>query len=173
MLKVGIALILIILGLILIALPFLGLVPVAVLSGFFILMLGIGLILAGIKEMGENEGANLGISLFILGIIALILSIGFVFSPAIFAWMVGFIFWIICLFLIIAGVVRILSKTGDNRCGFKDIIIGLIILFVGLFLATYTWLLGVLIGLWLLSTGIRILHNPQIFIRYAHRYPWQ
>jgi membrane protein HdeD len=161
--KKGIALILIILGLIAIAFPLLGLVPVAVLSGFLVLMLSIGLILAGIKEMGERKGASLGIPLLILGVIALILGIGFIFSPQLFAWVVGLIFWIIGIFLIIIGIVRILSMAGDNRCGIKDIILGIIILFVGLFLATYPWLLGVLIGLWLLSTGLRMLYNPGFF----------
>jgi membrane protein HdeD len=161
--KKGIALILIILGLIAIAFPLLGLVPVAVLSGFLVLMLSIGLILAGIKEMGESQGASLGIPLLILGVIALILGIGFIFSPQLFAWVVGLIFWIIGIFLIIIGIVRILSMAGDNRCGIKDIILGIIILFVGLFLATYPWLLGVLIGLWLLSTGLRMLYNPGFF----------
>jgi len=160
--KMGIALILIILGLIVIAFPTLGLVPVALISGFLFLMLGIGLILAGIFEMGESEGAGMGISLFILGIITLILGIGFIFSPALFAWVVGFIVWIIGLLIIIAGIVRILSKTGDNRCGVKDIIIGIIILFVGLYLATYTWLLGVLLGLWLLTTGIRMYSRIKV-----------
>ena len=84
--KMDIALILIILGLIVIAFPALGLVPIAVLSGFLVLMLGIGLILAGISEMGESEGAGMGILVLILGIIALILGIGFIFSPALFAW---------------------------------------------------------------------------------------
>ena len=158
----GIALILIILGLIVIAFPLLGLVSVAVLSGFLVLMLGIGLILAGIFEMGESEGTGMGISLFILGIIALILGIGFIFNSALFAWVVGFIVWIIGLFLIIEGIARILSKTGGRSCGFKDIIFGVIILFVGLFLATYTWLLGVLIGLWLLTTGIRMLYIERL-----------
>ena len=156
----GIASILIILGLIVIAFPILGLVPVAVLSGFLILMVGIGLILAGIKEIGESEGAILGIRLIILGIIALILGIGFTFNPASFAWLVGFIIWIIALFLIIEGIIRILAKTGDNRCGLKDIIIGIIILFVGLYLTNYTWLLGILVGLWLITSGTRMLYNP-------------
>ena len=164
--KMGIALILIILGLIVIAFPLLGLVPVAVLSGFLVLMLGIGFILAGIKEMGENDAA-LGILLLVLGIIALILGIGFIFNSALFAWVVGFIVWIMGLFLIITGIARILSKTGDNRCGVKDIIFGVIILFVGLFLATYTWLLGVLIGLWLLTTGLRMLYNPGLFKKWS------
>jgi membrane protein HdeD len=161
--KMAIALILIILGLIVIAFPLLGLVPVVFLSGFLVLMLGIGLILAGIKEMGESEGASLGIPVLILGIIALILGIGFIFSPALFAWVLGFIVWIIGLLLIITGLVRILSKTGDNRCGVKDIIFGVIIIFVGIFLATYTWLLGILVGLWLLTTGLRMFYNPVFF----------
>jgi uncharacterized membrane protein HdeD (DUF308 family) len=161
MLKMGVALILIILGLIVMAFTLLGLVSVAVLSGFLVLMLGIGFILTGISKMGENDAA-LGIFLFILGIIALILGIGFIFNSALFAWVVGFIVWIIGLFLIIEGIARILSKTGGRSCGFKDIIFGVIILFVGLFLATYTWLLGVLIGLWLLTTGIRMLYIERL-----------
>ena len=158
--KMGIALILIIIGLIVIFFPLLGLVPIAIISGFLILMVGIGLILAGIKEIGESEGAILGIRLIILGIIALILGIGFTFNPASFAWLVGFIIWIIALFLIIEGIIRILAKTGDNRCGLKDIIIGIIILFVGLYLTNYTWLLGILVGLWLITSGTRMLYNP-------------
>ena len=41
-------------------------------------MLGIGLILDGIYEIGEIKGVSLGISLLILGIISLILGIGFI-----------------------------------------------------------------------------------------------
>jgi membrane protein HdeD len=159
--RMGIALILIILGLIVIAFPLLGLVPVAILSGFLVLMLGVGLILTGISKMDENDAA-LVIFMFILGIIALFLGIGFIFNPGLFAWIVGFIVWIIGLFLIIEGIARILSKTGGSKCGVKDIIIGILILFVGLFLATYPLLLGVLIGLWLLTTGIRMLYIERL-----------
>jgi membrane protein HdeD len=157
--KMGTALSLIILGLIVIAFPLLGVIPVALLSGFLILMVGIGLILAGTSEMGE--GVTLGIPLLILGFFTLILGIGFIFNPTLFAWLVGFFVWIIGLILIITGIVRILSKSGDNRCGFKDIIFGILILLVGLLLTSYPWLLGVLIGLWLITTGLRIYHNPR------------
>jgi uncharacterized membrane protein HdeD (DUF308 family) len=160
--KMGIPWILIVLGLIVIAFPILGLVSVAIISGFLILMLGIGLILAGISELGENEGATLGFPLLLLGFIALISGIGFIFNSALFAWIIGFIIWIIGLLLIITGITRILSKTGDNRCGIKDIVIGLLILFVGLFLDNYTWLLGILVGLWLITTGARMLYEPGL-----------
>ncbi|MGZ7069030.1 MAG: DUF308 domain-containing protein [Methanobacterium sp.] len=159
--KTAIALILIILGLIVIAMVALGLVPAAIFSGFLVLMLGIGLIIVGIYE-SDISASGWGILVLILGIIALILGIFFIFSPSLFAWIVGFIVWIIGLFLIIAGIVGIISKTGDNRwSGIIPIIIGLIYIYVGLYLATYTWLLGTLIGLWLLITGIMMLYNER------------
>ena len=153
--KNAIALILIIIGLIVIAFPIIGLVPVAILSGFLVSLLGIGLILSGITEI--KEGPALGISLLILGIISFILGIGFIFSPQLFTWIVSLIIWIIGLILIIEGIVRIISKTGINQCGIKDIILGILILLVGIFLAAYTWLLGVIIGLWMITTGLRML----------------
>ncbi len=152
--KMGVALLLIFLGLVVIASPALGLIPVAVISGFLVLMLGLGLILAGITEI---EGKGLAIPLLILGIVALILGVGFIWSPALFAWVVGFLVWILGLVLIVEGLARILSRTGVNACGVKDIVLGVLILLVGLFLSSYTWLLGVLIGLWLLTTGLRML----------------
>jgi len=159
--KRGMAIFLIFLGLIVFTFPALGLVPVAILAGFLVLMLGVGLIVAGIAEMGPDEGTSLGVPLLFLGFMALILGMGFTWSPALFNWIVGLIFWIIGLFLILEGVARILSRTGVNACGVKDIIIGILILLVGLFLASYTWLLGVLVGLWLLTTGIRMLTKKE------------
>ncbi len=160
--KIVFALVLIILGLITMAFPLLDLIPVSIISGFLVLMLGTGLLLAGILKMNQSEGASLGIPLFILGIILLILGIEFISNPALFAWAYGFSVWIMGISLIIAGIFRIISKAGDNRCGVKDMTFGLLILLVGLFLTTYTWFLGVLIGLWLITTGMRILYNPEL-----------
>jgi membrane protein HdeD len=154
--KMAIALILVILGLIVIAFPFLGVIPIAVLSGFLVLMLGFGLILTGIYKIGEND-PSVGILMLILGIIALILGIGLSFNPALFTWLVGFVAGLMGLFLIIEGISRILSRTKDI-CGVKNIIIGILIIIVGLFFTTYTWLIVILIGLWLLSTGIRMIY---------------
>ena len=119
--KMGVALILIVLGLIVIVLSLLNLIPVSIISIFLLSMLGTGLILDGIYEIGEIDGASLGIPLLILGIISIILGIGFIFNFPLMAEIAGFIIWIIALFLIITGIIRILSKNGDNRCGVKDI----------------------------------------------------
>lgn len=159
--KMGVALTLIVLGLIVIVFSLLSLVPVSVISKFLLIMLGIGLILDGIYEIGEINGASLGIPILILGIISLILGIGLIYNFSLIVELDGFIFWIIGLFLIITGIIRFLSKNGDNRCGVKDITIGLLIILVGLFLVTYLWLLGILVGLWILTTGMRIRHNPN------------
>jgi membrane protein HdeD len=159
--KMAIASMLIILGLIVITFPLLGLIPIAVLSGFLVLMLGIGLILTGIFKMGEDD-PPVGIVMLTIGTTALILGIGLSFNPALFTGIVGFIVWIMGLFLIIEGIARILSRTKD-LCGVKNITIGILILVVGLFFATYIWLLVILIGLWLLTTGMRM-----IYLRFKH-----
>lgn len=153
--KIASALILIVLGLIVLAFPLLGLIPLSLISGFIVLILGIGLLLGGIAEMGEN--ASMGILEVILGIIALVLGIGFIVNPGLFSWLVGFIVWIVGLFLIIAGIIGVLSKTGGSRWnGIIAIIIGIIYLIVGNLIADPV-ILGVLIGLWLLTTGIVML----------------
>jgi membrane protein HdeD len=154
--KMVIALVLVILGIMVLAFPLLGLIPVAVLSGFLVLMLGFGLILTGIFKIGEND-PPVGVIMLILGTIALTLGILLSFNPALSTWIESFIFWILGLFLIIEGIARILSRTKDI-CGVKNIIIGILILTVGLFFATYNWLIIILIGLWLLSTGIRMIY---------------
>ena len=151
-----IALILIILGLMVITFPLLGLIPNVVLFGFLVLMLGFGFILTGIFKFGEND-APVGVIMLILGIIALILGIGLSFKPAMLSQLNGLIIWIIGIFLIIEGISRILSRTKDI-CGVKNIILGILIIVFGLFFATYTWLIVILISLWLLSTGIRMIY---------------
>lgn len=153
--KTGSAILLIILGLIVLAFPLLGLIPFSIISGFIVLILGIGLILGGIAEMGESVG--MGILELILGIIALILGIGFIFNPGLFSFVAGLLVYIVGLFLIIAGIIGVISKSGGSRWnGVIAIIIGIIYLIVGVFIANPVYL-GILIGLWLLVTGIVML----------------
>ncbi len=86
--KKGSALVLIVLGLIVLAFPLLGIVPIALITGFLVLILGFGLLFGGIIELGESEGlesAGLGSLEIILGIIALVLGIGFIYNPSLFA----------------------------------------------------------------------------------------
>jgi membrane protein HdeD len=149
------ALLMIILGLVVLAFPSLGLIPLSIITGFVVLILGLGLLLCGILEM--RESASLGILDLILGIAALVLGIGFIVNPGLFSRLAGFIVWIGGLFLVITGIVGVLSKTGGNRWnGAITMIIGLIYITVGSLIAN-PMILGALIGLWLLINGIMIL----------------
>ncbi|MGC9517114.1 MAG: DUF308 domain-containing protein [Methanomicrobiales archaeon] len=146
------AIILIILGLIVLAFPLLGVIPVSVLTGLGVLFLGIGLLIAGIIEMGES--AALGIVELILGIIAVVLGVGFIFNPGLFSFVAALIIYLAGIFLIIVGIIGIISKTGGSRWnGTIGIIIGLIYIIVGALVAN-PFYLGILIGLWLLIVGV-------------------
>jgi uncharacterized membrane protein HdeD (DUF308 family) len=157
--KMGSALILIILGLIVLGFPLLGLIPFSLITGFIVLILGIGLILGGIAEMGESAG--MGILEVILAVIALILGIGFIFNPGLFSFVAGLLVYIVGLFLIVAGIIGVISKAEGSRWnGVIAIIIGIIYLIVGVFIANPVYL-GILIGLWLLLTGILMLFTKD------------
>lgn len=157
--RMGSALVLIILGLIVLAFPLLGVIPVAVLTGVALLFLGIGLILTGINAMGQS--AAMGIIELILGILAIILGIGFIFNPALFSFVAALFVFIAGIFLIIAGIAGIATKAGGNRwTGVVALILGLIYVIVAYVIEDPLYL-GILIGLWLLITGIILLFQED------------
>ncbi len=157
--RMGIGLALIILGIIVLLFPLLGVVPLAVLTGVAVLFLGIGLLLTGINVMGES--ATMGIIELILGLIAIILGIGFIFNPALFSFVAAIFVFIGGIFLIIAGIADIASKAGGTRwTGALALILGIIYLIVAV-LVVNPFYLGILIGLWLLITGIILLFQRE------------
>ncbi|WP_321422893.1 DUF308 domain-containing protein [uncultured Methanobacterium sp.] len=150
--KNTLAIVLIILGIIVLAFPLLGLVPISILTGLGVAFLGIGLILAGFSDRVESSG--LGLLEIVLGIIALVLGLGFILNPGLFSFVAGLIVYMAGLFLIIVGIVALFTKAGGSRWnGVVAIIIGLIYLIFGYFISN-PFYLGILIGLWLLITGI-------------------
>ncbi|HMK15746.1 MAG TPA: DUF308 domain-containing protein, partial [Methanomicrobiales archaeon] len=153
------ALVLIILGLIVLGFPLLGLVSASIIYGFLILLMGIGLVVAGLWEMEENAGP--GIAELFLGLIALILGVGCIFNPELFSWAVGFLVWIIGLILVIAGIIGIIVKSGGSRWnGVFGIVIGLVFMALGKYLAIHA-ILGILIGAWLIIRGIIMLTTRE------------
>ena len=150
--KNTLAIVLIILGIVIMAVPMLGIVPLSVLTGLGVAFLGIGLILAGFTDREVSSG--LGLLEIVLGIIALILGLGFILNPSLFSFVAGLLVAMAGLFLIIIGIVAVFSKAGGSRWnGVVAIIIGLIYLIFGYIIKNPFWL-GELIGLWLLVTGI-------------------
>ncbi len=153
----GNAWVFIILGIFVLIFPLLGLIPFSIITGLIVLVLGIGLLINGLMEMRINTG--MGIIELIFGIIAFILGLGFIINPGLFSWLIGFLIWIVGLFLIIAGIIGLLTKAGGSRWnGIIAIIIGVIYLIVGN-LVQDPRVLGALIGLWLIITGILMLYE--------------
>ena len=157
--KMGTAIILIILGLIVIAFPLIGVLPLSVLTGIAVLFLGLGLLFMGAGSIGES--AVMGIVQIILGFLALILGLGFIFNPALFSFVAALFVFIAGVFLIIAGIVAIATKaTGSRWAGLVALILGIIYLIVAAFIKNPLYL-GILIGLWLLITGIIMLFQKD------------
>jgi uncharacterized membrane protein HdeD (DUF308 family) len=157
--RMGSAIVLIILGLIVMAFPLLGVVPAAVITGFVVLIFGLGLLLSGIYEMEENMGV--GLAGLILGIIALVLGIGIIINPALFSFIAGFLVFIVGFFLLLAGIMALLMKDGDGKwSGIAAIVIGILYMIVGNFVSNPIYL-GILIAIWLLITGILMLFQKD------------
>ncbi|MGF7117684.1 DUF308 domain-containing protein [Methanobacterium oryzae] len=153
--KIGSALVLIVLGLIIIAFPLLGVIPFAILTGLAVLFLGVGLLAVGISSMGQNKGW--GIAALILGILAIILGLGFIFIPSWFSFAAAIFVFIAGIFLILAGIAAIASRIeGGMVTGLIGIILGIIYILVAIYIKNPLYL-GILIGLWLLITGIMTL----------------
>jgi uncharacterized membrane protein HdeD (DUF308 family) len=150
--RMGSAIVLIVLGLIVLAFPLLGIIPLAVLTGVAVFFLGIGLLLACVDSLSTNIA--MGIVELILGVIAIILGVGFIFNPVLFSFVAALFVFIAGVFLIIAGIVGIVTKAGGSRwTGLVAFILGIIYVIVAYVIKDPFWL-GVLIGLWLLITGI-------------------
>ena len=149
--KMGNAIVLIVLGLIVLAFPILGVIPAALITGFVVLMFAVGLLLSGTSEMEENMG--MGLIKVVLGIIALVLAIGVLLNPGLFAVFLGFMVFIVGLFLVIAGIMSFFASDDQRMNGILAIIIGILYMVIGNFVSNPIYL-GILIGLWLLITGI-------------------
>ncbi len=143
----------IILGLIVIAFPFLTAVTVSIFAGVVVLLIAIWLIIAGIMELEISR--TMGALNVILGIIALIIAIGLIINPALLSFIAGLTLSIAGIFLILAGIIALVD--GMHRkyawAGVLGIILGIIYLIVGAF-AFNPVNLGFLIGIWLIITGI-------------------
>jgi membrane protein HdeD len=153
------AVILIILGIIILAFPLLGVIPLSLLTGVAVVVLGIALLFTAIISMGESVA--LGIVELILGILALILGFGFIFYPGLFSFVIALFIFIAGLFMVIAGIAGIATKAGGNRwSGLVTLVLGLIYLIVATFAANPIYL-GTLVGLWLLIKGVLMTLTPE------------
>lgn len=144
----------IILGLIIIAFPMLGVISISAIIGLSILLMSILLLIVGISIIDYNtSGAILDIS---LGIIMLILSLGIIFNPSLFAFLTAITLYLAGIFLIVIGLVALINNRSSKFgfwIGISGIVLGLLYIIVGSYISN-PLILGSLIGVWLLITGV-------------------
>ena len=142
----------IILGLFIFAFPFFSVFTLSVLTGFGIILIGIWLLAMAYESWATSKGIS--IAALILGIIGIIVGIGLFGSILAFSILVGMVIYIGGLFLIIAGIVALISGKGAGRwSGLLGIILGILYLFIGLY-ALNPLYLAWLIGLFLILSGV-------------------
>ena len=149
-----ISIIAIILGLLIIAFPMLGVIAASDILGLSVLLLAIFLLANGVSEVEYNT--TRGLINTILGILMLIISLGLIFNPSIFAFLTALTIYLAGIFLIIIGLIIIVGNR-DNKYGFWMGILGIVLGVIYIILGTYInnpLILGSLIGIWLLVTGI-------------------
>ena len=149
-----ISIIAIILGIIIIAFTMLGVIGAADILGLSVLLLAVFLLTNGVSEVEYN--ATRGLLNTILGIIMLIISLGLIFNPNIFAFLTALTIYLAGIFLIIIGLIIIVGNR-DNKYGFWMGILGILLGVIYIIIGTYInnpIILGSLIGIWLLVTGV-------------------
>jgi uncharacterized membrane protein HdeD (DUF308 family) len=149
-----ISVIAIILGLIIIAFPLVGVIASADILGLSVLLFAIFLLSNGIAEVDYNQ--TRGLLNIVLGIIMLVVSLGLIFNPTIFAFLTALTIYLSGIFLIIIGLIIIIGKR-DNKYGFWTGILGIVLGVIYIILGTYIkdpMVLGSLIGIWLAVTGV-------------------
>ena len=154
-----ISIIAIILGIITIAFPMLGVIAASDILGLSVLLLAIFLLTNGVSEVDYNT--TRGLLNIILGIIMLIVSLGLIFNPSIFACLSALTIYLAGIFLIIIGLIVIVGNR-DNKYGFWMGILGILLGVIYIIIGTYInnpVVLGSLIGIWLLVTGVLNLLN--------------
>ena len=149
-----ISLLAMILGLIIIIFPVMGVIGVADLIGLSILLISIYLLVVGVAIIDYNKtGAIIDL---ILGIILLFLSICLIYNVGIFGFLAQITLYLAGIMLIVVGVVSLINNR-QSRYGFyigiAGVVLGLLYIVIGTYVANPI-ILGILIGLWLVISGI-------------------
>ena len=149
-----ISLLAILLGLMIIIFPVMGVIGVSELIGLSILLISIYLLVVGVSIIDYNKsGAILDL---ILGMILLFLSICLIFNFAILGFLAEITLYLAGIMLIIVGVVSLLNNR-QSRYGFyigiAGVVLGLLYIVIGTYVRNPI-ILGTLIGMWLVISGI-------------------
>jgi len=151
--KQVISLLAIILGLLILIFPLIGIIGVGAIIGVAVLLMSIFLLVNGISEIDYSPTKSI-LSL-IIGIMILILSLIILFNPLLFAFLANMVIYLAGILLIIVGLITLIGNR-DNKYGFWSGVAAVVLGVIYIILATLTnpVILGALIGMWLVLTGI-------------------
>ncbi|MCL2687232.1 MAG: DUF308 domain-containing protein [Methanobrevibacter sp.] len=149
-----ISLLAIILGAIIIIFPMLGIIGTQFIIGSAVLLMGVFLLIIGISEIDYSPTRSV-ITIFI-GIVVLILGLILLFNPSIFAFLAALTIYLAGILLIVVGLVTLIGNK-ESSIAFWSGVIGIVLGVIYIVLGTYAQdplVLGTLIGIWLVLTGI-------------------
>ena len=143
----------IILGIVVIAFPYISIFTFSVLAGIGILILGIWFLLQT-SRIWEDSKAS-GIAYLILGLIAIVAGIGIMGNITAFSFLASFIIYLAGFLLLFSGILTLFAGTDTIGKGIGGIgvILGITYLIIGIF-ALNPYYLALIIGIWLIFDGI-------------------
>jgi uncharacterized membrane protein HdeD (DUF308 family) len=150
----------IILGLAVIAFPLISVFLVTDIVAIGIIFIGVWLLTQSIVSWESSKA--LSIFALIVGILGIVVGIGLFGKILAFSILVGLVIYIGGFFLIISGLIGLVSGAGNSgrAGGLLGIILGILYIIIGLY-AFNPLYLALLIGLWLIITGLFMVFTPQ------------
>ncbi|SDA60368.1 DUF308 domain-containing protein [Methanobrevibacter millerae] len=149
-----VSLLAIIFGIMIISFPILGVISTNAIIGLSVLFISIYALIMGISIIDYNTyGSIIDLA---LGVVLLIISIGLIFNPALFGFLAEITLYLAGIILIIAGVVSLVNNRTSKfgfYIGIAGIILGVCYIIIGTYVANPI-ILGTLIGIWLVLSGI-------------------
>ncbi|WP_407413743.1 DUF308 domain-containing protein [Methanobrevibacter sp.] len=143
----------IILGLIFIIFPVFSAESVSIIVGLSLLFFGFACIVNGFSIRNMSTFSKINI---VVGIIAIIFGILFIFAINALPFLVGFQFYIIAFILIFCGIVGIISKsTLSKTTSLLILVMGIIAIVLAAYSITEPIYAAILIGLCLIIQGVR------------------
>ncbi len=158
------AVVIILLGIIACLFPMLSTMTIGMISGFAFFMISISLLLFGLSIFRHN--LLFGLVHIILAFLAIFLSLSLIFNPQFVAGFIGFITYFVGLLMIVLGFFyAFVGKDASYFAyfGIATIILGILYIVLGLFVKNPIHL-GLIVGIWLIISGIFDFLRPQAYI---------